>query len=87
MSRCECMPSSWPCTDYHLVVICSKEDEDKSHIISRLHNYRRPVVPTLVVDNCRDYLKTHFVHHMNMELDDQATPTLSRRASIVDPEK
>ncbi len=73
--------------DYHLVVICSNEKTDKSHIISRLHNYRRPVVPTLVVDDCRDYLKAHFVHKMDMEFNSQVTPTSDRRASTVDPEK
>ncbi len=68
-------------------MICSKEDEDKSHIILRLHNFRRPVVPTLVVDDYRMYLKAHFVHQMNMELNGQATHTSDRRASMVDPEK
>ncbi len=75
--------------DYRLVVICSKEDEDKSHIISRLHNYRRSVAPKLVVtvNDAREYLKAHFVHQTDMELDSQATPTSNQRASMVDPEK
>ena len=68
-------------------MICSKEKEDKSHIISRLHNYRRPVVPKLVVDDCKEYLKAHFVHQMDMELDSQVIPTSDRRASTVDPDK
>ncbi|XP_064403130.1 E3 ubiquitin-protein ligase RNF213-like isoform X2 [Halichondria panicea] len=73
-------------TRYHLVVICGKEKEDTSHIISRLHFNRREVVPTLVVDNCREYLKAHFVHQMDMELDCQVTPISDQRASMVDPE-
>ncbi len=68
-------------------MICGKEKEDTSHIISRLHFNRREVVPTLVVDNCREYLKAHFVHDMDMELDCQVTPTSDQRASMVDPEK
>ncbi len=71
--------------DYRLVVICSKKDEDKSHIITRLHNCRRPVVPLLKVGNCRKYLKAHFVHQMGMEVNTQVTSDL--QASMVDPDK
>lgn len=28
-------------SDYKLIIICSSEGEDKSHIVSRLHSYRR----------------------------------------------
>ncbi len=72
--------------DYRLVVICSENSEKKSHIITRLGNNRRPVIPELIVNDCKDYLKAHFVHQMDMEVS-QVNPTLHLRASIVDPDK
>ncbi len=73
--------------DYRLVVICSEKDEGKSHIITRLHNCRRPVVPSLIVDNCREYLKAHFVQQLGTEVDTQVVPTSGLQASMVDPDK
>ncbi|XP_064404373.1 E3 ubiquitin-protein ligase RNF213-like isoform X3 [Halichondria panicea] len=72
-------------TDYRLVVICSENSEEKSHIITRLGNNQRPVIPKLIVDDCKDYLKAHFVHQMDMEVS-QVNPTLHLRASMVDPD-
>ncbi len=73
--------------DYRLVVICSNQEEDKSPIISRLHNFRRAVNPKLVVDDCRDYLKAHYVADTNMEIDSQNVPPSNSCASIVDPDE
>ena len=47
-------------TDYRLVIICSKEEEEKSHIISKLHNHRRPFAQIYDTDKCQSYLKDHF---------------------------
>ena len=50
-------PSS---TDYHLVIICSNEDEDKSHIISRLNSHRKHFTALHDDGKFQEYLKTHF---------------------------
>ena len=68
------------------MVICSKEDEDKSHIISRLHTFRRPVVPRLDEGACREYLKAHFTLPTDMDVSSQAPPTQCA-APTVDPDK
>ena len=47
-------------TDYRLVIICSDEDEDKSHIISRLSTHRQHFSALHIVAKYREYLKTHF---------------------------
>ena len=73
-------------TDCRLVVICSKEDEEKSHIISRLHNSKRPVVPKLDEDICRVYLKAHFTVPTDMKVSSLALPTQCA-AATVDPDK
>ncbi len=69
------------------MLICSNEEEDKSHIISRLHNFRRTVHPKLVVNDCRNYLKAHFVYHSDMEIDHQSLAMSDLYASTVDPDK
>ena len=46
--------------DYRLVIICSNEDEDKSHIISRLNAHRKHFTALHDVGKFREYLKTHF---------------------------
>ena len=48
-------------TDYRLVVICSSYEEDKSPIISKLHQYRRPYGVSTDISKYRVYLKSHFV--------------------------
>ena len=45
---------------YHLVIICSNEEEEKSHIISKLHTHRRPFAQIYDTDQCQRYLKAHF---------------------------
>ena len=72
-------------SDYRLVVICSKEDEDKSHIISRLHTFRRPVVPSLDENECRKYLEAHFT--LPTELDLPQVLHTEYSAAVVDPDK
>ena len=84
MGGCACIDSK-PSSDYRLVVICSKEDEDKSHIISRLHTFRRPVVPKLDERGCREYLKAHFTVPTDVEGSSQAATQCA--AAVVDPDK
>ena len=45
---------------YRLVIICSNEEEEKSHIISKLHTHRRPFAQICDTDQCQRYLKNHF---------------------------
>ena len=45
---------------YQLVIICSSDDEEKSHIISKLHNDRRPYMAHPELQIYRDYLKWHY---------------------------
>ena len=47
-------------TDYRLVIICSSEDEEKSHIIAKLHLHRRPYTSLLPDTSCAEYLRNHF---------------------------
>ena len=68
------------------MIVCSGEDKEKSHIISKLHLYRRPVVPKLVDSECREYLKSHFIHHPDMVCSEQVVAG-DVKASVVDPDK
>ena len=72
-------------TDYRLVIICSDEDEDKSHIISRLSIYRQHFSALHNVAMYREYLKTHFTFvlptHQSAKVKQQVA------ASLVDCEK
>ena len=42
------------------MIICSNEEEEKSHIISKLHSCRRPFSQIFDDEQCQDYLKAHF---------------------------
>ena len=69
-------------SDYKLVIICSNEDEDKSHIISKLQFYRRPFTTLHSVQTFSQYLITHFISWPQSGLKGQRI-----LASVVDPEK
>ena len=69
------------------MIVCSKEDEEKSHIISKLHLYRRPVVPKLVDSECMEYLKSHFVQQPDVNCSEQVIAGDAVNASVVDPDK
>ena len=64
------------------MIICSNEDEDKSHIISKLQFYRRPFTTLHSVQTFSQYLITHFISWPQSELGGQRI-----LASVVDPEK
>ena len=46
--------------DYRLVIICSNEGQDKSHMVSKLQLYKRPVTSVYSPKEFSDYLKSHF---------------------------
>ena len=65
------------------MIICSNEEEEKSHIISKLHSCKRPFAQTLDSEQCQHYLKTHFTGQVCSE-SSQMQPAM---ASIVDHER
>ena len=65
-------------SDYRLVIVCSKEGEDKSHIVSKLLLHKRSIILKHNDKKCQDYLRAHFT---NDGIHTQAVP---QRASIVD---
>jgi hypothetical protein len=71
---------------YRLVIICSNEEEEKSHIISKLHSCRRPFSQICDTKQCRSYLKAHFTGQV-----ESLSPSTSQMqlitASSVDYEK
>ena len=46
---------------YRVVVICSLEDEERAHVVSKLHQYRREYPPLPPTTDIASYLKKHFV--------------------------
>ena len=44
-----------------MVVICSLEDEERAHVVSKLHQYRREYPPLPSATKIAHYLKNHFV--------------------------
>ena len=48
-------------TDYRVVVICSLADEERAHVVSKLHQYRRENAPLPHTTEIASYLKMHFV--------------------------
>jgi hypothetical protein len=63
---------------YRLVIVCSKEGEDKSHIVSKLLLHKRSIV-LKHDDKCQSYLRGHFIQ--------AGGSTQAMNASIVDLEK
>ena len=69
--------------DYRLVILCSKEGEDKSHIVSKLLLHKKSIVLKHIKEDYQTYLMNHFVCGAGDSLS-QAT---SDRASVVDCDK
>ncbi len=65
--------------DYRLVIICSNEGQDKSHMVSKLQLYKRPVTSVYSPKEFSDYLKSHFAQRRHTDY--------GILASDVDPEK
>ena len=49
-------------TEYRIVIICSSEDEDRAHVVSKFHQYRREYPPLPPTDEIASYLKMHFIN-------------------------
>ena len=75
-----------PSIDYRLVIICSNQDEEKCHIISKLHPYRRPYGVPGDINMYRRYLQKHFVSDKGPAQQTKGTGTLNV-ASAVDRER
>ena len=51
------------CSDFKLVIVCSNEDQDKSHMVSKLQLYSRPYVGLVKpIREFQEYLKAQFIH-------------------------
>jgi len=81
------LPPHTSTTDYHLVIICSNEDEDKSHIISRLSPHKKHFTGLHDVAKYREYLKIHFTGNMPLQSQTLRSATQGIHASTVDLEK
>ena len=71
--------------DYRLVIICSNEDEDKSHMVSKLQLYRRPLITVYSDREFAIYLKNHFT--TSSQRAQSRTVGQTTLASEVDPDK
>lgn len=69
--------------DYRLVIVCSNEEEEKSHFISKLHLFRRPFIPKNDLQEYQKYLAIHFTN----QADDMAVQYSGCSASSVDIEQ
>ena len=74
-----------PAAKYRLVIICSNEDEDKSHIISQLSTNRKLYTVPHDIAKFQKYLKTHFTSTTPTHQSHNVTQEMS--ASIVDCEE
>ena len=69
--------------EYHLVVICSSENEDKSNMVASLDQYRRKFPPVTSMKGIQRYLKEKLVVSQGKMIGD----TKWEPAGVVDPEK
>ena len=81
------LPTHFSTTDYRLVIICSNEDEDRSHIISRLSPHKKHFTGLHDVAKYRKYLKIHFTGTMPLQSQTLRFATQEIRTSIVDLEE
>ncbi len=65
------------------MILCSKEGEDKSHMVSKLLLYKKSIVLKHSKSEYQAYLKNHFICQAGDSLS-QATP---HTASVVDRDK
>ena len=69
--------------DYRLVILCSKEGEDKSHIVSKLLLHKKSVV----LKHSKEEYQTYLINHFMCGADDALSRATSDRASVVDCDK
>ena len=60
------------------MLVCSKEEEDKSLIVSKLLLHKKSIVLKHSVDEYKEYLRKCFV---------SGVPEVTSRASVVDSDK
>ena len=48
--------------DYRVAIICSLENEERAHVISKLHQYRREYPPLPSTTQIASYLKQHLIN-------------------------
>ena len=72
--------------DYRLIIICSSEGEEKSHIIPHLFLYRRPLNPPSNDDmkGIEEYLHYHITQQLIEESQSQDNRTFDVYASCID---
>lgn len=70
---------------YHIVIICSNEEEEKSYFISKLHVYKRPYVFQTSSEDFQDYLIYHFTKQVQKTT--KVSHDFSNMASAVDKMK
>ena len=70
-------------SDYRIVIICSNEDEEKSHIVSRLQPYFRTFSGIQPDESIMKYLKDHFIEDRT----ETNSTENSILASVVDKER
>lgn len=63
------------------MIVCSKEGEDKSHIVSKLLLHKRSIILKHNNKECQSYLRGHFIQA------GASTQAATMNASIVDHEK
>ena len=68
--------------DYRLVMICSNEENEKSHIISKLQLFHRQYTASTHTPKFQHYLRSHFKMETEMQ---QYGDVMA--ASVVDCEK
>ena len=70
--------------EYRVVIVCSNQNEDKSHIISKLEMYRKQFVMPKN-ESFRDFLRHHFT--ISEDGVEYQHGVLLINASVVDPDK
>jgi hypothetical protein len=65
------------------MILCSKEGEDKSHIVSKLLLHKKSVVLKHSQEEYQTYLKNHFL----CKADGSLSQAKCDRASVVDRDK
>lgn len=69
------------CIGYKLAIICSNEDEERSHIVAQLQNYRRPYSAMSGKTDFQEYLLHHFKTLPEVAVKEEDV------ASVVDPDR
>ena len=68
------------------MIICSNQDEEKCHIISKLYPFRRSYDVSFDLTKCKQYLRNHFIS-ANKPIDEVCKRDGLCFASAVDQEK